>query len=65
MALSGSALTITICIILPLAFYLRIFAEGIGWWERGLCWGLIGVSTALAAAGTVWVFLPAEMVGAV
>lgn len=64
MALSGSALTFTICIILPLAFYLRIFGEGIVWWERGLCWGLIGVSTTLAVVGTVWVFLPAEMIGA-
>lgn len=65
MALSGSALTFTICIILPLAFYLRIFGEGIGWWERGFCWGLIVGSTALAVTGTVWVFLPAEMTGAV
>lgn len=65
MALSGSALTFTICIILPLAFYLRIFGERIVWWERGLCWGLIGVSIALAVVGTVWVFLPTEMIGAV
>lgn len=65
MALSGSALTFTICIILPLAFYLRIFVDRIGWWERGLCWGLMVGSTALAVAGTVWVFLPVEMTGAV
>lgn len=65
MALSGSALTFTICIILPLAFYLQIFGEGIVWWERVLCWGLMGVSTALAVVGTVWVFLPAEIIGAV
>lgn len=65
MALSGSALTFTICIILPLAFYLRIFGEGIDRGERVLCWGLMGGSTALAVAGTVWVFLPTERIGTV
>ena len=30
-----------------------------------LCWGLMGGSTALAVAGTVWVFLPTERIGTV
>ena len=64
MAFSGSALTFTICIILPVAFYLRIFGKEIGWKERVLAWLLMGVSTGLAVLGTVWVFLPNELVGA-
>lgn len=65
MAFSGSALTFTICIVLPLAFYLKIFGHEIGWMERVMAWFLMGVSVVIALVGTVWVFLPKQLVGAI
>ncbi|KAL2866324.1 putative transporter [Aspergillus lucknowensis] len=62
MALMGSALCFTICIILPLAFYLKIFGKEIGPKERLLDWSLLVVSSVLAVMGTVWALLPQEMI---
>lgn len=62
MALMGSALCFTICIILPLAFYLKIFGKEIGPKERVLDWFLLIVSSTLAVTGTVWAFLPEELI---
>ncbi|GAB1212046.1 hypothetical protein ATERTT37_001173 [Aspergillus terreus] len=62
MALMGSALCFTICIILPLAFYLKIFGKEIGPRERILDWFLLIVSSILAVTGTVWAFLPEELI---
>ncbi|KAL2848462.1 transmembrane amino acid transporter protein-domain-containing protein [Aspergillus pseudoustus] len=61
MALMGSALCFTICIILPLAFYLKIFGKEISRGERLLDWFLLIVSSVLAVIGTVWAFLPQEL----
>ncbi|KAJ0423386.1 transmembrane amino acid transporter protein-domain-containing protein [Aspergillus carlsbadensis] len=61
MALMGSALCFTICIILPLAFYLRIFGKKISRRERLLDWSLLVISSILAVIGTVWAFLPQEL----
>ncbi|KAL2809483.1 transmembrane amino acid transporter protein-domain-containing protein [Aspergillus granulosus] len=61
MALMGSALCFTICIILPLAFYLKIFGKEISRRERLLDWLLLIVSSVLAVIGTVWAFLPQEL----
>lgn len=61
MAFLGSFLCFTICIILPLAFYLKIFGRDIGRGEYILDWSLLIVSSILAAVGTVWAFLPREM----
>ncbi|KAL3489455.1 transmembrane amino acid transporter protein-domain-containing protein [Aspergillus germanicus] len=61
MALMGSALCFTICIILPLAFYLKIFGKEISRRERLLDWSLLVISSALAVVGTVWAFLPQEL----
>ena len=58
MALLGSAMCFTICVILPLLFYLRIFGRDIPLKERILDYVLIVVSAVLAVVGTVWVFLP-------
>ena len=60
MALMGSCLCFTICIILPVTFYLRIYGEEIGHAERILDWILLTVSSVLAAVGTVWAFLPMD-----
>ncbi|KAL3445176.1 transmembrane amino acid transporter protein-domain-containing protein [Aspergillus insuetus] len=61
MALMGSALCFTICIILPLAFYLKIFGKEISRRERLLDWSLLVISSILAVIGTVWAFLPQEL----
>ncbi|KAF7592602.1 hypothetical protein BBP40_012689 [Aspergillus hancockii] len=62
MALMGSALCFTICIILPLAFYLKIFGQEISRKERILDWFLLLVSSVLALIGTGWAFLPENMI---
>lgn len=62
MAFLGSFLCFTICIIFPLAFYLKIFGKEISQRERILDWILLVVSTILAAVGTVWAFLPRDMI---
>ncbi|KAL4917916.1 transmembrane amino acid transporter protein-domain-containing protein [Aspergillus aurantiobrunneus] len=54
MALMCSALCFTICIVLPLAFYLMIFGKEINPKKRILDWFLLIVSSVLAAMGTVW-----------
>ena len=64
MGFAGSALTFSICIVLPLSFYLRIFGKEISVAERILDWVLIGISSVLAIVGTVWVFLPKDLIGA-
>lgn len=62
MAFLGSFLCFTICIIFPLAFYLKIFGNEIPRSERILDWFLLITSSILAAVGTVWAFLPQEMI---
>lgn len=64
MSLMGSVFCFTICIILPLAFHLRIFGKDISKRERALNWFMILVSAILGVVGTVWVCLPASMTGA-
>lgn len=64
MALMGSALCFTICIILPLAFYLKIFGKEISLGERVLDWFLLVTSSVLAIIGTVWAFLPRSVISA-
>ena len=64
MALMGSALAFSICIIFPVAFHLKLFGSHISRAERVLDWGLILACSIMAIVGTVWVFLPKEMVGA-
>ncbi|KAL1969070.1 hypothetical protein VTN77DRAFT_904 [Rasamsonia byssochlamydoides] len=60
MALMGSCLCFTICIILPLAFYLKIFGKEIPVGERIVDWVLLVMSSIMAVIGTVWAFLPKE-----
>ena len=58
MALMGSAMAFSICIILPLAFHLKLFGKELGSKEKALNWFLIVISSIMAVVGTVWVFLP-------
>lgn len=62
-AFLGSCLCFSICIILPLAFYLKIFQNNISRRERILDWVLIIVSSILAVIGTVFAFIPREKLG--
>jgi len=67
MALMGSVLCFTICIILPVAFYLKIFStEGnvIALKERVFDWFLIIFCTALGVLGTVFAILPKDEIRA-
>jgi vesicular inhibitory amino acid transporter len=61
MAFLGSALCFTLCIILPLAFHLKIFGRQIPLKERVLNYCLIAISAVLAVTGTVWAFLPRDI----
>lgn len=61
MALLGSAMAFSICLILPLAFNLKIFTDTLPRWERALNWVLIVVCSVMAVIGTVWVFLPRKV----
>lgn len=63
MSLMGSIFGFIICIILPLAFYLKIFGKEINMKEKALDWFLIIVSVIMGIVGTVWVCLPASMTG--
>jgi vesicular inhibitory amino acid transporter len=63
MAFMGSCLCFSICIILPIAFYLKIFQNNISRRERILDWILIIVSSLLAGIGTVFAFIPPEKLG--
>ena len=62
MAFLGSALCFTICIILPLAFYLKIFGKEIPLGERILDWILMITCSVFAIVGTVWAFLPQSII---
>ena len=61
MALLGSAMAFSICIILPVAFHLKLFYGDIGKLEKALHWFLIITCSVLAVIGTVWVFLPRQV----
>lgn len=66
MALMGSALCFSICVIMPVSFYLKIFSkEGkeIGRLERGVGYLVVGVSVVLAVLGTVFAVVPKERIG--
>ena len=63
MSLMGSVLCFSICIIFPLAFYLKIFNEEISKREKTLDWLLIVVSAVMAVLGTIWVMLPKHLSG--
>lgn len=64
MTLLGSVACFTICIILPLAFHLKLFGKELGTLEKALNWTLMGVSAIMAILGTVFAFFPREMLGA-
>ncbi|KAK8056582.1 Vacuolar amino acid transporter 1 [Apiospora rasikravindrae] len=64
MAFMGSALCYTICVTLPLAFYLKLFGHELSNKERALTWATMIISLVLSIVGTVWAFLPKHLIGA-
>ncbi|KAF2637843.1 hypothetical protein P280DRAFT_472005 [Massarina eburnea CBS 473.64] len=65
MTLLGSVACFSICIILPLAFHLKLFGKELGRVEKGMNWGLIVVCTIMAVVSTVFACLPREVLGLV
>jgi len=64
MTLLGSVACFSICIILPLAFHLKLFGKEIGKAEKTLNWALIIVSTLMGVVSTVFACIPKELIGA-
>ncbi|KAI8940966.1 hypothetical protein NX059_002217 [Plenodomus lindquistii] len=64
MTLLGSVACFSICIILPLAFHLKLFGKEISSGEKTMNWVLIVVSTIMAIVSTVFACIPKELIGA-
>ncbi|KAK4114091.1 hypothetical protein N656DRAFT_706497 [Canariomyces notabilis] len=64
MAFMGSALCFTICVTLPIAFYLKLFGHEIPAREKLFAGSVMAVSSVLSVIGTVWAFLPKSLIGA-
>ncbi|KHN97674.1 Amino acid transporter, transmembrane [Metarhizium album ARSEF 1941] len=62
-AFLGAALCTLISIILPLCFYLKVYSKDITKWERVASWILLATFAVFGLAGTVWAFLPKQVVG--
>ena len=62
-ALMGGAFGFLICVIMPVAFHLRMFQGQISKRQLALDWAAIVVSAILAIVGTVWEFLPRNWMG--
>lgn len=63
MALMGSALCFTICVVLPCLFYLKIYGDEITWTEKVCNWVLILICGGCAVVGTVWAVIPKSKLG--
>lgn len=64
MTLLGSVCCFSICIILPLAFHLKLFGKELGKLEYWSNWLLIIVSSIMAVVSTVFACFPKETLGA-
>ncbi|KAF2404424.1 hypothetical protein EJ06DRAFT_526502 [Trichodelitschia bisporula] len=64
MTFLGAVCCFTICIILPLAFHLKLFGKELGRGEWWMNWVLIVISAAMASVSTVFACLPKELLGA-
>ncbi|ORX81667.1 hypothetical protein K493DRAFT_292641 [Basidiobolus meristosporus CBS 931.73] len=64
MALLGSFSCFTISAILPLACHLQLFKNELTRGRKMFDWSLIGICSIMAIVGTVWTFLPAELIEA-
>ena len=62
-AFLGAALCTLISVVLPIAFYLKLFGAQIGTREKVSLWVILVVFSVLGLVGTVWTFLPKDLVG--
>jgi vesicular inhibitory amino acid transporter len=63
MSFLGNALCFSICVVLPLLFYLKIFGNEVSTKERVFAWFLIVICSVLAVIGTTFAFIPKENLG--
>ncbi|KAL7789837.1 transmembrane amino acid transporter domain-containing protein [Trichoderma ceciliae] len=62
-AFLGAALCSLISIILPILFYLKLYGKDVSVRERIVLWCLLAVFSVLGLVGTVWTFLPKDLIG--
>lgn len=63
-AFLGAALCTLISIILPISFYLKLYWQEISQTEKAISWSLIVLFSVFGLIGTIWTFLPKDLVGA-
>ncbi|CEJ87631.1 hypothetical protein VHEMI04468 [[Torrubiella] hemipterigena] len=63
-AFLGAALCTLISILLPVAFYLKLHWEDISKIEKALSWAILASFSVFGIVGTIWTFLPKDLVGA-
>lgn len=63
-AFLGAALCTLISVILPISFYLKLYWKDIPLTERIISWILIVIFAIFGVVGTIWTFLPKDLVGA-
>ncbi|KAL7945727.1 transmembrane amino acid transporter domain-containing protein [Trichoderma barbatum] len=62
-AFLGAALCSLISVILPISFYLKLYAKDVSAKERLVLYCLLVVFSVLGLIGTVWTFLPKDLIG--
>jgi vesicular inhibitory amino acid transporter len=62
-AFLGAALCSLISIILPILFYLKLYGKDVSVRERIVLLCLLVVFSVLGLVGTVWTFLPKDLIG--
>lgn len=63
-AFLGAALCTLISVILPLAFYLKLYWKDISSTEKIISWITLVIFSIFGIVGTIWTFLPKDLVGA-
>lgn len=63
-AFLGAALCTLISIILPISFYLKLFWKDVSRREAAVLWLILAVFSVFGTVGTIWTFLPKDLVGA-
>ncbi|KAK3077455.1 hypothetical protein LTS18_010210 [Coniosporium uncinatum] len=64
MTLMGSICCFSICIVLPLAFHIKLFGKELSRTEYWGNWVVMAISTVLAIISTVFACLPKDLLGA-
>lgn len=64
MTLMGSICCFSICIVLPLAFHVKLFGKELSRTEYWGNWVVMAISTVLAIISTVFACLPKDLLGA-